>query len=114
MPSSRESLRDAERLLDKALEREDGLILIFKTRPAMTKFRARLYRFMKLVREEHYRLPPEDDAYGKSPYDIILLKVKEDKDSIQLHVTKGDKLSEQGIATVIDPITREELDLEKM
>ena len=83
MPATIDSLKDAEKVLNLALERENGIRVFFSTKGGATKFRQRLYNRRTIDRDQAKKAYPlEHPGYGRSAWDALI-------------VTKGEEMNQK-------------------
>src|SRR5687768_8798589 len=93
-------------LMDKALFSENGLELQIKDRAKALSTRQYCYTVRRRAVEMSKKMyAPDHPEHGKSPYDELSFFITEDGN---LHIGKGPDLSQ---FTIVDPVTREPLDL---
>ena len=72
-----ETYNREQELLDRALDSDKGLTLVFDKTEEATTFRMRCYTLRKLMRLQSKEIyPPDDPLYASSPYDNLIFQYK--------------------------------------
>lgn len=86
---SRFAYQDCYEIMDKALDDPQGLRLHTKSNDDATFIRMRMHMARKLDREHNKEIyPPEDPKYGVSPYDQLILRIRQHAGEVWLYIER--------------------------
>lgn len=79
LPQTRLAYTTEYEAFDKALADEKGIRIKVDDRPSAETLRSRLHFARQLDRRDNTQLYDEDDVmHGRSPYDILIVRIRED------------------------------------
>ena len=90
LSNSRLSYQDCYDLLDRALDADRGICVTVPDKSAANYLRMRIHHARTIDREENRKTYPDPDQplHGRSPYDILVLRIDGDDDEGKLYLDK--------------------------
>ena len=107
LSNSLSSYTDCTDLLDGALKSRKGIRIGFTDLASARYYRMRMHHARALVRRQNREVYAEDHPqYGKSPYDVLTLRLRREEDKAWIEVVK------QSIPAIVEELD-EALTIEK-